>query len=120
VPLTAWRLARRGHNQALALARPVARALGIPVLRNGVQRIRRTPPQRGLALAERLQNLEGAFATQRDWSGWRVAIVDDVMTTGATAGELSRTLLAAGATEVHVLCAARALRIRAGAAPALP
>lgn len=144
VPLTLARLARRGHNQALVLARPVARALGIPLLPAGARRIRTTPPQRGLGLAQRSVNLAGAFAIPRRYAGGsvstirrcradlfasarrsavagrRVGIVDDVMTTGATVAELARTLLAAGASEVHVLCAARAVRIRADAGAALP
>jgi len=120
VPLTTGRLARRGHNQALALALPVARRLRIPVLRTAARRVRRTPPQRGLKLEERLHNLTGAFATRRDLSGWRIGIVDDVLTTGTTVAELTRTLIAAGATEVHVLCAARAVRIRAEGVRALP
>ena len=120
VPLTLGRLARRGHNQALALALPVARRLRIPLLRSGARRTRRTPPQRGLGLEQRLHNLAGAFATRLDLRGRRIGIVDDVMTTGTTAAELARTLLAAGADEVHVLCAARALRVRAEAPLALP
>jgi ComF family protein len=120
VPLTAGRLARRGHNQAIVLAAPVARRLGIPLLRSGVRRLRRTPPQRGLPLAARLENVAGAFGTRRDFTGRRVAIVDDVMTTGATTRALALVLLDAGAAEVHVLCAARAARIRARVDPALP
>jgi len=138
VPLTLARLARRGHNQALTLARPVARALGIPVLPAGARRIRSTPPQRGLGLAERSVNLAGAFAIPRRYAdrpvgtglrsrahrlaiaGRRVGIVDDVMTTGATVAELAQALLAAGAWEVHVLCAARAVRIRTDSGAALP
>jgi len=112
VPLAWSRLARRGHNQALALALPLGHKLGIPVQRAGVRRVRRTPPQRGLALDERLQNLIGAFATRRAWHGLTVGLVDDVLTSGATVTELSHTLLEAGAVEIHVLCAARAVRDR--------
>ncbi|HEX7037697.1 MAG TPA: double zinc ribbon domain-containing protein [Pseudomonadales bacterium] len=114
VPLTLGRLARRGHNQALALARPVAARLGIPISRTAVMRRRRSRPQRGLGRAARLGNLEGSFAARRTWPepGPCVGIVDDVITTGATAAALTRTLLAAGAREVHVLCAARTPRRR--------
>jgi ComF family protein len=112
VPLAWSRLARRGHNQALALALPLGRALGIPVQRTGVRRVRRTPPQRGLALDQRLHNLIGAFATRHSWAGLTVGLVDDVLTSGATVSELTDTLLDAGAAEVHVLCAARAVRDR--------
>lgn len=111
VPLTLGRLARRGHNQALTLARPVATRLGIPIRRTAVVR-RRSRPQRGLGRAARLGNLEGRFAARRRWPdpGPCVAVVDDVITTGATAAALARTLLDAGAREVHVLCAARTPR----------
>jgi ComF family protein len=115
VPLTLARLARRGHNQAIALALPIAARLRIPLARTGARRTRRTPPQRGLRLDARLANLTGAFAANRDLSGLTVGIVDDVLTTGATVAELGRTLIDAGAAEVHVFCAARAIRAdRAG------
>jgi ComF family protein len=113
VPLTASRLARRGHNQALTLALPVARRLGVPVLRRAVVRRRPGRRQRGLGRAARLSNLRETFASRRQWHGDPcVGIVDDVMTTGATAAELARVLLAAGAAEVHVLCATRTRRER--------
>lgn len=120
VPLTLGRLARRGHNQAVALGLPVARRLGIPLLRTGARRVRRAAPQRGLRLEQRLRNLDDAFAARMAFDGWRIGIVDDVMTTGSTASGLAQTLLRAGAAEVHVLCAARALRIRADPGRALP
>jgi ComF family protein len=110
VPLTLGRLAWRGHNQAVALAVPLAARLGVPLARAGARRTRRTPSQRGLRRAERQHNLTGVFAIRRDVAGLRVGIVDDVLTTGATAAELSRALLAAGALEVHVFCAARTIR----------
>lgn len=113
VPLTWRRLAARGHNQALALALPVGRRLGIPVARTGARRVRHTRRQRGLPADQRSVNLLGAFATRRDWRGCRIGIVDDVLTTGATATELAHVLLDAGASEVHVLCAARAVRAAA-------
>lgn len=109
VPLTLRRLARRGHNQALTLARPVARRLGLGIARHAVVRARPGHRQRGLSRQQRLENPAGIFTPRRTWgdAGPCVAIVDDVMTTGATAAELSRVLLAAGAGEVHVWCAAR-------------
>jgi len=107
VPLAWRRLAMRGHNQAITLALPVAQRLGIPLLRMAVRRTRQTRAQRGLGHAQRLHNLAGAFATRRQWRGQRIGLIDDVMTTGATAAELSTLLLEAGAGEVHVLCAAR-------------
>lgn len=112
VPLRPTRLARRGHNQALTLAGPVARRLGIPLARHVAFRQRAGARQRGLSRRQRLRNPIGAFAIRRTWPepGPRIAIVDDVVTTGATAAELARCLLAAGAREVHVLCAARTPR----------
>jgi ComF family protein len=110
VPLTLRRLAWRGHNQAISLALPLAVRLGIPLARAAARRVRVTPPQRGLSRAQRQRNLGGAFVVRRDVTGLRVGIVDDVLTTGATAGELTRCLLAAGALEVHVFCAARTIR----------
>ncbi|MEQ8857170.1 MAG: ComF family protein [Pseudomonadales bacterium] len=109
VPLTWHRLARRGHNQALALAVPVARRLEVPVWRRAAVRRRQGPKQRGLSRVGRMQNPMGAFACRRRWNepGPCLGIVDDVMTTGTTAAELTRVLLEAGAGAVHVLCATR-------------
>jgi predicted amidophosphoribosyltransferase len=109
VPLTSWRLARRGHNQALTLALPVARRLGIPVLRRAVVRRRGGGHQRGRSRAQRLEAAADVFASRIDWHDRApcVAIVDDVITTGTTAAALARILLAAGAAEVHVIAAAR-------------
>ena len=106
VPLAASRLIRRGHNQSIALAKPLSSRLGVPLRRLAVQRTRRTTTQRGLGRTRRLSNLEGAFRS-RPWRGERIAIVDDVMTTGATVSRLAATLLDAGAREVLVFCATR-------------
>lgn len=109
VPLTLARLARRGHNQAVTLAIPLAHRLGVPIARRGALRLRSGHRQRGLPRRQRLANPSGLFASRLRWAyhGPRVAIVDDVMTTGATAAELARALLDAGAREVEVLCATR-------------
>lgn len=112
VPISARRLAWRGHNQAVSLALPVARRLGIPLLRRAVIRAAGGRRQRGLSRSARLQNPRGAFRCRRPWPppGPVLALVDDVLTTGATAAELSRVLLEAGAREVHVLAATRSPR----------
>ncbi len=116
VPLTARRLARRGHNQAVTLARPVQARLGIPLRRWAVSRRHERQRQRTLGRIERLHNPHGVFSSRRYWHHAPcIAIVDDVMTTGATAAELARVLLAAGAGDVHVLCAARTARQRPAA-----
>jgi len=108
VPLTWRRLVRRGHNQALTLAVPVARRLGVPLWRLAVRR-RVGPSQRGLGRARRLDVSAASFQCRRRFAepGPCIAVVDDVMTTGATAAALTTALLAAGAAEVHVLAATR-------------
>ncbi|RMF95238.1 MAG: ComF family protein [Gammaproteobacteria bacterium] len=116
VPLHRRRLRRRGFNQALEIARPCARRLGIP-LRPGVcRRTRDTPPQSGLGGPARRRNLTGAFAADRRLRGLRVAIVDDVVTTGSTVSAVATALRAAGAAAVEVFCVARVLRRPGGRA----
>lgn len=108
VPLTWRRLVRRGHNQALTLAVPVARALGAPLWRLATTR-RAGPSQRGRGRAGRLDVSAASFRSRHRFAepGPCIAIVDDVLTTGATAAALAKTLLDAGAAEVHVLAATR-------------
>ena len=106
VPLTVGRILRRGHNQAILLAIPLARRFGIPLDRTAVRRVGRTAPQRGQSRAARARSVRGAFRVDQPQSG-TVAIIDDVMTTGATTAELARVLLEAGADEVVVWAAAR-------------
>jgi ComF family protein len=111
VPLHRTRLRSRGFNQALELARPIARRLQRPVLVRACLRTRATAPQSGLAaLADRRRNVAGAFSLARRLTGLRhVAIVDDVITTGATAREVAHMLRAAGVGEVVIwACAGRA------------
>ena len=105
VPLSRRRLMRRGHNQAALLAQ----WLGATFEPTACERVRDTPPQAGLSRTLRLRNLTDAFATRRRFDDQCVAVVDDVMTTGTTVASLTRTLLAAGAKEVHVWVAARTL-----------
>lgn len=108
VPVSWQRLVRRGHNQAILIAEPVRQATGKPLQRRALARIRHTAIQPGLSTRARLANVRNAFKARRLWQGERVALIDDVMTTGATASALSEVLLDAGAAEVHVWCAARA------------
>jgi ComF family protein len=107
VPLHAARLRERGFNQAVELARPIARQFGLPLNLDGVRRVVATSPQSDLSRKARLKNIKGAFEVSRPLSG-QVVIVDDVMTTGSTAHELAQTLLAAGAEQVEVWVCARA------------
>ena len=72
----------------------------VPVAARAIGRLRETPPQSGLALAQRRTNLHGAFASGMRFDGMVVGIVDDVMTSGSTVGEVARVLRAAGAVTV--------------------
>lgn len=108
VPLHNSRLRARGFNQAVELARPLASALSLPILLTEVQRARQTEVQSSLSASQREQNLSGAFSMSRPLMQKRIAIVDDVMTTGSTAHELAKLLKANGAEYVEVWCIARA------------
>jgi ComF family protein len=100
VPLAAARLRTRGFNQALEIARPVARATGARLEPGLAARSRDTAAQTELPLAARARNVRGAFRCERSLEGAVVALVDDVMTTGATLDELAATLKRAGAARV--------------------
>ncbi|MFC4819988.1 ComF family protein [Dokdonella ginsengisoli] len=109
VPLHTARLRERGYNQALELARPLARAFAIPLRADLLLRTRATPPQTGLDAKTRRRNLRGAFAVAVGATlPGHVALVDDVMTTGATLRECARALRAAGVARVDVWALARA------------
>jgi len=107
MPLHPKRLAERGFNQALEIARGLARRLGRPIEPRGVLRVKDTPPQTRLPYEERAKNVRGAFLCKLDLSGASVAVVDDVMTTGATLNELARALKRAGAARVENFVIAR-------------
>jgi ComF family protein len=108
MPLHWWRKLRRGFNQSELLAREVARRTGLP-LRALVKRRRYTATQAGLTNAGRRANVTGAFRVSRRDSvrGLRILLIDDVMTTGATAGACSMALKRAGAEHVALLALAR-------------
>jgi len=108
MPLHPRRLSERGFNQALEIARPLARAAGLPLEQEGVVRARHTPPQAMLDRADRLANPRGAFACRRRFDGLRVMVIDDVMTTGASLDALAHCLRMAGAVSVHNFVLARA------------
>jgi ComF family protein len=104
VPLSAARLRRRGYNQAVEIARHLGKVdIGL------CERMRDAPPQMELPYAERQRNVRGAFRCTRTLIGAKVAVVDDVMTTGATLDEMARTLKAAGAVQVVNWVIARTL-----------
>ena len=113
VPLHAGRLRERGYNQALELAKPLARAFAIPLRSDALMRIRATPAQSNLDAKTRRLNLRGAFSIVDNAAlPAHVAVVDDVMTTGATLRECARTLRRAGVARVDVWALARAPRLR--------
>jgi ComF family protein len=107
-PLHPTRHAERGFNQSAEIGSRVARELGCRYVPGAVRRVRPTRPQVTLGAEERRANLAGAFLAQAEVRGRRVAIVDDVFTTGATAGAVAVALLAAGAHTVDAWCIARA------------
>ena len=110
VPLHRARLRERGYDQALELARFLQRDGGPPVLADRLRRLRHTAPQSELGAAARRDNVFGAFALHGDGPlPAHVALVDDVLTTGATVGECARVLLSAGVRRVDVWTVARAL-----------
>ena len=109
VPLSAKRLRERGYNQAVELARPLAAAARAPLELALCERMRDAPPQMELPWAERARNVRCAFRCARSLGGAAVAVVDDVMTTGATLDEVAATLKAAGAASVVNWVVARTL-----------
>jgi ComF family protein len=108
LPLAPSRQRERGFNQAREIAVHVARRTGLP-LAAPLARIAAGTPQTGLPWARRRSNVRGAFAIASPVRGARVALVDDVMTTGATLAEAARTLLQAGARRVECWVVARTL-----------
>lgn len=110
VPIHPASLRIRGFNQSEDLARRVARNVGIPFSPVGIRRIKHTPSQTTLNPAERARNLSEAFRADPEVVyGKRVLLVDDVITTGATANECARSLIRAGARKVHVAVLATAI-----------
>ena len=108
VPLHSRRERARGYNQATLLAKEIGRGFGLRVDHRILQRVRATEAQSG-GRREREDNVKGAFAVKQPdrVKDKKLLLIDDVFTTGATAGECARTLLAAGAAEVGVYTLAR-------------
>lgn len=117
MPLSSRRLRERGFNQALELARHAARSMQAAIDADVCVRIRDTPPQSGLPWKQRRKNVRGAFVVRTRLDGLHVAVVDDVLTTGATLDALSRNLKQSGAASVSGLIVARTV---AGGANSYP
>ncbi|HEX6211185.1 MAG TPA: ComF family protein [Methylomirabilota bacterium] len=107
VPLARARERERGFNQAALVAERLAAGLSLPMRPGWLARVRATAPQSDLGAAERRANVRGAFAAAPAVAGRSVIVVDDVLTTGATAAECARALRSAGAARVGVLAVAR-------------
>ena len=123
VPLHHSRLRARGYNQAELLARGCAKLLGVPCRADLLVRKRATPPQVGLSLADRRSNIAGAFAVA-DWvrgaalAGKRIALLDDVATSGSTLDAAATALRGAGPTAIVGLAVARPERLDDDTTPA--
>ncbi|HMJ07169.1 MAG TPA: ComF family protein [Chthoniobacterales bacterium] len=109
VPLHPARKRERGFNQAELLAEILSARAGLP-MQNALERIRYTTTQTAFDRAERMENLHNAFRLRKkaDVRGWRVLLIDDVLTTGSTLSECARVLKAGGAVSVHAATAGRA------------
>jgi ComF family protein len=109
MPLHRARLRRRGYNQAVELAAPLARTLGLPLRLDLLRRTRATSAQTELGALARRRNVRGAFAVREGVAcPVHVALLDDVMTTGATLAEAARCLRRAGVRRIDVWALARA------------
>ncbi len=107
VPLAFERQAERGFNQAGEIARAAARALGVALDSANLARVRHNAPQEALKLEARRRNVRNAFAVRGNWRDRHAIVIDDVMTSGATLGEVARVLKAAGAARVTNAIVAR-------------
>ena len=114
VPLHRWRIWTRGYNQSALIAAALSRRTGLPLAPDLLRRVKATPPLRGMGRRERAETVRGAFrvspAGKEAVRGRHLILVDDVYTSGATAGACAKALKRAGAAEVEVLCWARVLR----------
>jgi len=114
VPLHRSRLWQRGFNQSVLVANELSRLLGNPTAPMALQRTRRTPPLKGMSVAQRRRTVAGVFRVRQPETvaGKTVILVDDVLTTGSTAEACARTLTRAGAARVELISWARVIRPR--------
>lgn len=110
MPLHPDKLRQRGYNQALLLARNLARELDIELLTHACHRVRNTPSQSTLPFKERGRNVRNAFVCDVDLSGKRVVLVDDVLTSGASLSALATAIRKQGASEIQTWVVARTVR----------
>ena len=114
VPLHRWRIWRRGYNQSALIAAALGRRFKLEVRQDLLLRVRPTPPLRGMSPHQRRQTVQGAFALKESRraaiKGRNILVIDDVFTSGATAGACARVLKRGGAAEVAILCWARVIR----------
>lgn len=107
IPLHTSRLRQRGFNQALEIARPISKKLNIPIDTQGICRTKATVAQSSLPAKLRRQNIRQAFTSNRRFDGLKIALLDDVVTTGHTVEECSQLLKQQGAQEIDIWCVAR-------------
>lgn len=109
MPMHDKRLQERGFNQAMEIARIIAKNTGIKLDYTACQRTKLTAPQASLPLKDRIKNIRGVFDCTQSLQGLNIAVVDDVMTSGASLNELAKTLKQAGAAHVECWVIARTL-----------
>ena len=107
VPMHKSKVRKRGYNQAELMARPLAQKTGIPLLKEGLIRVKASKPMSKLSTYDRMENVKNIFTLKEDAvklvRNQTILLVDDIYTTGSTADECSRVLLNAGAEKVYLL-----------------
>lgn len=108
VPMTKKSMRKRGYNQSELLAKSISKRLKTPVLKDAVVKVKETSEQKSLSHRERVKNLAGCFKVEKrtEIKGKNILLIDDVMTTGATADEICKRLLNAGAKQIFLATAA--------------